>query len=54
MIGDGSIKVQVDLGDRSETGEKMLYSGLKDLVRAEKYLQSGRNLGKVIVKVQEP
>ena len=44
-IAQGSIKAQVDLGERSPDGK---FVGVEQVHRAEEWLHSGKNMGKVV------
>lgn len=48
MVATGKLKVQIDLGSKSEGGP---FKGVEDVVRAVEYLHSGRNQGKVVVQI---
>lgn len=48
-IADGSIKAQFDIGQRTAEGK---FIGLDQVYRAENWLNSGKNIGKVIVQIQ--
>lgn len=48
-IASGTIKAQVDLGEKSPEGK---FFGLDQAWRAEEWLHSSKNLGKVVVQIQ--
>lgn len=48
LFKEGKLTVKVDDGKNTPEGS---FKGLEDIVRAEEWLHSGRNLGKVVVKV---
>ena len=50
MISDGSMKAKVDLGESSPGGK---FLGIEQTYRAEEWLHSGKNLGKVVVQLHE-
>ncbi|KAH7643699.1 quinone oxidoreductase-like protein [Dermatophagoides farinae] len=50
-VHKGEIKVAVDLGEQTSEGK---FFGLEQVVRAEEHLHGGKNLGKVVVQIQEP
>jgi len=51
MISDGSLKARVDQGEQSPGGK---FIGIDQVFRAEEWLHSGKNLGKVVVQLQDP
>ncbi|KPM10357.1 quinone oxidoreductase-like protein [Sarcoptes scabiei] len=50
MIANGSIQANVDLGENTAEGK---FFGLDQIARAEEHLHSGKNIGKVVVQIQE-
>ncbi|KAH9424821.1 hypothetical protein DERP_012307 [Dermatophagoides pteronyssinus] len=50
-VHKGEIKAVVDLGEQTSDGK---FFGLEQVARAEEYLHGGKNLGKVVVQIQEP
>lgn len=48
-IANGTIKAQIDLGEKSPEGK---FFGLDQAWRAEEWLHSSKNLGKVVVQIQ--
>lgn len=50
MIAKGELSAKVDLGENSPGGK---FTGLKQTVRAEEWLHSGKNSGKVVVQVND-
>lgn len=50
LIDTGKLKVKVDLGEQTPEGP---FVGLDNAWRAEEHLHAAKNVGKVVVKVQE-
>ena len=50
-IATGTIKAQVDMGESAPGGK---FVGLDQAYRTEEWLHSGKNLGKVVVQLQNP
>lgn len=48
-IADGTLKATVDLGENSPEGR---FQGIEQTYRAEEWLHSGKNVGKVVVQLQ--
>lgn len=51
MIHNGKIKAKIALDDGTEDGK---FFGLDKIYLAEEYLHSGKNIGKVVVQIQNP
>ena len=56
MIHNGQLVADVDLGEQSydSDGGGGLFYGLDQTYRAQEWLHSGKNVGKVVVKLQDP
>lgn len=50
MIAKGELIAKVDMGESCPGGK---FNSLDDTVRAEEWLHSGKNLGKVVVQVND-
>jgi len=48
LIAQDKIKAQVDIGEQSPGGK---FVGVDQIVRAEDWLHSGKNQGKVVVQI---
>ncbi|CAG2109564.1 unnamed protein product [Medioppia subpectinata] len=54
LVGDvvsNKLRVVLDFGQKSSEGE---FNGIDSVVRGVEHLQSGRNTGKVVIKIQNP
>jgi len=50
-IAKGTIKVRVDFGEKAPGGR---FFGVDQVYRAQEWLHSGKNIGKVVVELQKP
>jgi len=50
QIATGQLHTEVDLGDNSPEGK---FSGLEQAHRAEEWLHSGKNIGKVVLQIRD-
>lgn len=50
LVRKGEIKVVLDFGDRAEGGR---FEGIENVARGVSYLHTGKNIGKVTIKIQD-